>query len=688
MNFSIGHEVSLVYIGKARNLEASFYKDKKNQEFSKGINNGNLISSYGIGDYRLPSILIKNGDGSYCSSFSFHSYKEMEGDYEIKGLPSSHGKGKTLVFSFIDNDNEIKAEVFVSSFSDCSCFSSSVKITNNSGEKITIERLSSLQIDFPFGEDEVYSFDGCWAKERMKHKTLLKGGRLEVDSFTGSSSAFHNPAVVIKNKAGYFGINLIYSGEHKTSIETDGYMRTRVQTGINDFMFSFDLLPGESFHSPEACLFQGESVDEISSSSHEFIKKHILPPFWAGKPAPIVFNSWEGVYFDFDGPLLLKMARKAKELGGELFVVDDGWFGKRDNEFSSLGDWTDYEKKTGGIGKLADEIRGLGLKFGIWMEPEMISQESSIYVSHPEYALVIPGKKPIKQRNQLYMDLTRKEVRDYVVFSVGNVLDATKASYLKWDYNRNFTDIFSASFPNREYLFRYMLGFYEVVSRIQKEHPLVLMEGCASGGARFDLGILCYFPQIWTSDNTDPRARIPIDMSTLLFYPSQTTCNHIACSPNNNSHLTSSLEDRFNTALLGNLGYELNPCLLTEKEEREVKKQTALYKKLRPFLLEADSYLLGDLPFTPLGGEIYVSKDQAEALAIFIQMRKTREKRLRLKGLNPKLNYKIGNRPKPVSGEEIMTKGIPIRELKYKVSKENTDKIGTLRVLIKSELSD
>jgi alpha-galactosidase len=554
--------------------------------------------------------------------------------------------------------------------------SSSIKNVGNNIFKI--RKFSSAQIDLDGSSPTVYSFDGSWAHERILHQTILNGGRMEIDSDTGSSSCFHNPLVIVKNDSTFYGLNLLYSGNHKTSIEVGDQNHIRIKTGINDFLFAYEVKSQETFYAPEAVIEVSDNLDDLSLNYQGLIRKHILPE--NKKIPPLLFNSWEGVYFNFNHDKIIGMARKAKDLGAELFVLDDGWFANRNDDSSSLGDWFDNPTKTGGIASLADEIRSLGLQFGIWMEPEMISENSLLYKKHPEYAMTIPSRPPIRQRNQLMLDLTNDEVLKFVFDSVCKVLDKTKASYLKWDYNRNFTDVFSSQYHASEYGYRYIVNLYKVMKALTEKYPQVLFEGCASGGARYDLGILSYFPQIWCSDNTDPLARLYIQSGTHFGYPNETMCCHVSSFMNDISHHSSRLEDRFNIALAGNLGYELDPTKLSRTDIQSIKKQIEFYKSQRSFLLKANSYLLGDYCNSAFGGFELVSSDKNKALAI-IAITGSYQGSFFLKGLNPRYHYTLNHGSESFSGLDLMKKGIP-NVPPLKISGSYTCKLKTMRVLI------
>lgn len=656
----VENDYRFIYIGSKKD-----YKKECKKNANLIINNNRakascaLFSQYGTGDFRLPSILIRSNLGSYSTNFKFKEV--IKNDLNL--FKDFKGNVKETI-SFIYRDEFLNTELSVNfaSFKDCDGFISNTNLIN-SGNTIEINKLASFQYELFKNELKIISFDGTWHDERNYHESILKGGRIEIDSFTGTSSSFHNPFVIYKiDENNLISTNLIYSANHKTSIEIDGYKRTRIEVGVNDFLFLKSLKKNEKYSSPACYFTYGNSLDDIMNNNHDFVLNHILEEKYKMPPRDILFNSWEGVYFDFDRDKILNMAKKCKELGGELFVIDDGWFYKRDNEKSSLGDWEDYESKTGGIAKLSQDIRSLGLKFGIWMEPEMVSTNSKLYKEHEDYVLKIPGKEPIFERWQLHLDLSKKEVQDYIYDKISKVLKETKASYLKWDYNRNFTDIYKFG-ETKGYFDEYIEGFNNLLIRLRKDFSDVIFEGCASGGSRFDLGMLRYFSQIWTSDNNDALDRYKIESSTLLAYPNNVMCCHLCARQNNDTKRIFSTMDRFNIALMGNLGYELNPLTLTKKEENEIKQFNQYYKNNRDFLNRAKCLMLGDTFNKNYGGIIYIYKNKAIAILVTNE----KEATICLKGIKENKYYYCEEDKKTYLGKDLLENGIYLdaRDTKY-----------------------
>ncbi len=643
----------LAYIGK---------KEEKEEAIKKALsyldNNARakesfaLFSEYGKGDYRSPSLLLRSAIGSYSTAFRFERL--------IHNDPDSF-------LSFKDKIKESLTFVYKDDFYDCELFLSyaSMKGLNgflsytslsNHGKRIVVEKMASFQYEMLEETLKVVTLDGKWHDERNYHETKLNGGRLEVDSYTGTSSSFHNPFIMLKSgRSGILSTNLFYGGNHKSSLELDAYGRARLIVGESDFLFSRPLEQNETYSSPFCYIAGGSTVDDIANDNHAFIKNCLLEEGHKTAKREILFNSWEGVYFSFDHDKIIEMAKKSKELGGELFVIDDGWFYKRDDDSSSLGDWEDYVSKTGGIGRLSEEIRSLGLNFGIWMEPEMVSNDSKLYKEHPDYVLRIPGKEPIYERHQLHLDLSKKEVQDYLFDKVSHILDTCKASYLKWDYNRNFTDIYQIG-ESKGYFDSYLKGLESLLKRLRKRWKDVVFEGCASGGSRFDMFSLSYFPQIWTSDNNDALDRYKIESSTLLAYPPDTMCCHICARKNNDTGRLFPFADRFNIALLGNLGYELNPLSLSEKEEAEIKEANAYYKRNRAFLSASSLLFLGKPYLGETGGAIFLG----EKKAIAVLVAREKEAFIKLRGLKKEKRYYCEEDKKAYSGQELMRIGVKV----------------------------
>ena len=463
---------------------------------------------------------------------------------------------------------------------------------NEENSAVIIRRLMSMQIDLPQREYEMITLDGDWISEAHIHTRPVQPGCIVNESTTGASSNRHNPGVLLaeqgagENSGLVYGFNLLYSGSHYTAVERSPRDFVRVVSGIQPQGFCWRLPAGEMFRTPEeAMTVSAEGRNGVSGNFHRFIRENILRGEWKKKPRPVLLNNWEAHFFDFNEAKLLALAKQAKAVGAELFVLDDGWFGERNSDTAGLGDYTVNRKKLPqGMNGLAEKITAMGLRFGLWFEPEAVNPDSDLYRTHPEWALQQPGRQPSLGRHQLLLDLTRPEVRDYIVHNVTHILDHCPITYVKWDMNRHMSDLYSAVTPGGELPHRYILGLYEVLDRIFTPRPQILLESCSSGGNRFDLGMLCYSPQIWASDNTDPIERLSIQQGLSLFYPPCTMGAHVSQSPHQQTLRPTPLSTRFNVAAFGALGYEMDLGELSPQEKKQVAAQIEWYRQYRTTL--------------------------------------------------------------------------------------------------------
>ena len=550
------------------------------------------MSSYGKGDLREAFIEVVNPDGSRTSDFLFESFSQSKGrDGGTEGLPTSYGKDAE-VLTLILKDNDLTLELIYTVYSDTDVITRSARLINDGEADIKIEKIMSCQIDFDPGNYVFSTFTGAWAREMKRTDMSVSSARLVNSSYTGNSSNRANPFVMISKRGAseeygeVYGFNLVYSGNHYESVEKSPFEKVRFLSGINPTGFSWNLSKGESFLTPEAVMtYSFAGYNGMSGQMHDFVSKHILRGPWKDRLRPVLLNSWEASYFKISEGKLLRLARKAKSVGIELFVMDDGWFGERNDDTSSLGDWYPNKKKLPhGIKGICDKVRKLGLEFGIWVEPEMVNRNSELYRKHPEWAMEIPGKKHSEGRNQMVLDLANVEVQDYIIKAMSDVFSSADISYVKWDMNRNFTDIFSKSLPSDrqgEVCHRYILGLYRVMRELTGKFPNILFEGCASGGNRFDLGILSFFPQIWASDDSDAMARAEIQTGYSYGYPMSTVTAHVSDCPNHQTLRRTPIETRFNVASFGVLGYECNLCDMSKDDIEAVTAQIAMYKKWR-----------------------------------------------------------------------------------------------------------
>ncbi len=631
------------------------------------------MSSYGKGDVREAFLELVNADGSMTSDFLYEGYLESKGrDGGTEGLPTSYGEeAEVLTITLRDKDNGLKLELIYAVYPDCDVITRMSRLTNEGTDDIRIQKLMSCQIDLDPNSYVFSTFTGAWAREMKRTDMPVSSARLVNSSFTGNSSNRANPFCMISVRGAcedygeVYGFNLVYSGNHYESVEKSPYGKVRFLTGINPTAFEWKLSKGESFLTPEAVMtYSSMGYNGMSGQMHDFVSEHILRGPWKDRLRPVLLNSWEASYFKISEGKLLRLARRAKEAGIELFVMDDGWFGERNDDTSSLGDWfPDTAKLPGGVKGICNKVRALGLEFGIWVEPEMISRESGLYLAHPEWAMDIPGKSHSEGRNQMILDLANIEVQDHLINVMSRVFSSADISYVKWDMNRNFSDIFSRSLPadrQGEVTHRYILGLYRIMGELTRRFPDILFEGCASGGNRFDLGILSFFPQIWGSDDTDAACRAEIQTGYSYGYPMKTVTSHVSDCPNHQTLRRTPIETRFNVAAFGVLGYECNLVDMSPDDFAAVKAQIAMYKKWRDVMQfgrfyrrssVSDSSGSGMSVLEPMPGNdiswTVVSKDKTRAVSMTMQLMARPNVQwgvLKPMGLDPDKKYHIEGR--------------------------------------------
>ena len=564
------------------------------EEGSKFFLERNLLEYSGIGrgDYRHSPIELLMPDGTFVSDFVYESHRIYDKAYETASLPTAYGDAQTLEITLADKKfNDLKLKLNYVVFEECDVICRNVELINECDGPVYIRKLMSMMLDLADANYDMLTLDGDWGKEAHEHKRFLESGILVNESTVGASSNKHNPAfALIEQGADYergkvYGFNLIYSGNHYSAAERSTFDTARVMTGISPYCFLWKLSKGESFVTPEAVMtYSHTGLNTMMSNMHSFVNEHIVRGEHKNADRPIVLNNWEATFFNFNRSKILALARSAKKLGIEMFVLDDGWFGKRNSDTAGLGDWVENRKKLpGGIKSIAKAVNRMGMKFGLWFEPECVNPDSDLYRAHPDWAVSIEGRSLTLGRNQLVLDLTRKEVREYIIESVDRVLRGANIEYVKWDYNRHISDMYSSTLVQQgEFFHRYILGLYEVLDEIfNKRHPKILFESCSSGGNRFDLGMLCYSPQIWTSDNTDPIERLDIQGGIYNFYPQSTVSAHVSMAPHAQTLRDTPISTRFNVAAFGVLGYELDLSELTLAEMRQIKKQIEFYKANR-----------------------------------------------------------------------------------------------------------
>ena len=631
---------------------------------------------YGSADFRTPAFHAKYENGSAVTLLEYSGFEVFDGKKPLSGLPSvyveSDDEAQTLEITLCDKLTGLEIILSYTVFSEFDVIAKSVRAKNNGCEKINIRSILS-STTYLFDRDfEFVHLEGAWARERHIQRMPIISGEMSIDSKRVSSSHFHSPFLALartnttENSGEVYGLSLVYSGNFIAQTETDSRDLVRVNIGINPFGFEWLLSPGEEFQTPEVILtYSYKGFGEMSKTYHKLYRTRLCRGKYRDAERPVLINNWEATYFNFDEAKIVNVAKKAKSVGVELMVLDDGWFGKRNAANSSLGDWVaDPQKLPNGIDGLAQKIVDLGMDFGLWFEPEMVSEDSDLYCAHPDWCIHIDGRERTKGRNQLVLDLSRKEVRDYVVEAVCAVISSAKISYIKWDMNRNITEIGSpvlSSARQQELPHRYILGLYDVLERITTAYPDVLFEGCSGGGGRFDPGMLYYFPQYWTSDDTDAIERLYIQHGTSMVMPSSTMGAHVSAVPNHQIGRTTSLQTRGNVAMMGQFGYELDLEKLTEDEIEIVKEQIALYKSIREVIHKGDMYRLK----SPFEGNNtsweYVSEDKTRIVLMYCTISAkvvTGRVCVRLMGLRKDMLYRDTKTECVYTGEYLMNVGV------------------------------
>lgn len=634
--------------------------------------------SYGATDLRSPAIELQFLDGSTVSDFRYESHKIFKGKNKIKGLPAVYiedeNEADTLEIVLRDSLKDIKILLIYSVFGDFDVITRSAKILNSSKENVILNRALSMNVDFNHSKFDLIQLSGSWGRERQIIRREVNRGTQSVESRRGSSSHAQNPFISLVGKdtndhnGEAYGFSLVYSGNFLANTEVDMHGNTRVQLGINPFNFSWLLEPGEEFNTPEAVLvYSDNGLNGMSSIYHNIYGKRLCRGTYRDKERPILINNWEATYFDFNEKIIKDIAREASNLGIELFVLDDGWFGERNDDTSSLGDWyVNEEKIKGGLNKLATEINDMGIKFGLWFEPEMVSPNSKLYKEHPDWCIHIEGRTRSQARKQLILDFSRDEVCDEVIKRVSDILSSAPISYVKWDMNRNMTEVGSPAWPaerQKEVAHRYMLGLYRVLEAITSKFENVLFESCSGGGGRFDPGILYYMPQTWTSDNTDAIERLKIQFGTSLVYPPISMGCHVSASPNHQVERSTPINTRAVVAMAGNYGYELNITNLSDEEKSEVRNQIKLYKEIRNTVQFGDFYRIQS-PFEDNHvAWMVMSKDKKEIIVSYVRINaevNTLQRPLKLKYLDENARYKIIESNKIYGGDELMYIGLEV----------------------------
>lgn len=637
---------------------------------------------YGSTDLRTPAVELQFSDGTSATDFRYESHNIYAGKNKLNNLPATYvedeNEAMTLELTLVDSLKNVKLILSYSVFEEFDAITRSVKIINESNEDVNINRVLSANVDFRDSDYELLQLSGAWARERHIIRKEIRSGSQSIESRRGSSSHAQNPFMALVRKdtteqhGEVYGFSLVYSGNFLANVEVDMYENARAQIGINPFDFTWLLKSKEEFIAPEAVLvYSNEGLTGMSHIYNCLYGKRLCKGKYRDEVRPILINNWEATYFDFNETKIKEIAREATNLGMELFVLDDGWFGKRDDDNSSLGDWfVNEEKLKGGLNKLATEINEMGLQFGLWFEPEMVSPISELYKKHPDWCIHIPGRNRSEARRQLILDYSREDVCNYIIEKISEVLSSAPISYVKWDMNRNMSEIGSAKLPanrQREVAHRYILGLYKVLEEITTRFPDVLFESCSGGGGRFDPGMLYYMPQTWTSDNTDAIERLKIQFGTSMVYPNASIGCHVSAVPNHQVDRITPIETRGVVAMSGNFGYELDITKLPESEKEIIKEQVKLYKEIRETIQFGKCYRLSS-PFENNDiAWMFISKDCEEIIVSFVRtLAKPNSKFISLKlvGLDESSKYEILGENIIVGGDELMNIGLNVPELK------------------------
>lgn len=630
---------------------------------------------YGNGDFRSTAFAVENADGSMSCDLRYKSHTIRDGKYNLEGLPAVYASDKeaqTLEILMEDPVTGVKVVLLYGVLSAQDIITRSVCVKNESSGKIYLNKIESASLDFLYGDYELLTFYGRHAMERNVQRVPVVHGTQKIGSVRGTSSHQYNPMMILaekettEDKGNCYAMSFVYSGCFQGEVLKDQLNQTRMMLGLQEEAFRYPLERGEMFQAPEVILsYSSEGMNRLSQNLHHCIRQHICRGKYKEEIRPILINSWEAAYFDFTGDTIYELAKAAKEVNIDMLVMDDGWFGKRDDDNSGLGDWFVNEKKLGGtLGNLIKRINDLGVKFGIWIEPEMVSEDSDLYRKHPDWALTVPGRNPVRSRNQLVLDFSRKEVVDAIYDQICKVLDQGNIEYVKWDMNRSMAEVYSMTAEEQGSVqYDYMLGLYDFLERIISRYPDLLIEGCSGGGGRFDAGMLYYTPQIWCSDNTDAVDRVRIQYGTSFGYPVSAVGSHVSAVPNHQTGRKTSLHTRGVCAMAGTFGYELDPAKMTDEERREIREQIVEYKKYAQLVQNGLYYRLSNPFAEEIGAWEFVSEDGKEVLVNVVMLEihgNMTVNYVKMKGLCAGQFYKDSNTGKIYPAEALMEVGIPM----------------------------
>lgn len=637
--------------------------------------------AHGLGDYRESCIEVQTLSGHTGTSLSYISHHIYQGKPELKELPATFGSGEeceTLEILCEDKVTGVQVLLLYAAFRELDVISRSVKVINGGREAVYLKKVLSACLDVDNQEFEMLSMHGSWSRERHIQRQRLGYGRLSVESVRGESSHQEHPFAALvetgttQDAGAVYAMHFVYSGNFKVQAQVDQFDQVRMVMGIHPTDFCWKLEPGEEFQTPEVVMvYSGEGLGKMTRTFHDLYRSHLIRSPYKDKKRPVLINNWEATYFDFNTDKLIEIARQAAARGIEMLVMDDGWFGHRNDDNCALGDWdVNEDKLPGGLPYLVAEVNKLGLKFGIWLEPEMISPDSDLYRKHPDWAIAIPGREAGLARNQYVLDLSREEVFEYIYGKIAEVLRSANIEYVKWDMNRPLSDMGSAALPADrmgELHHRYVLALYRMQERLLQDFPDLLLENCSSGGARFDPGMLYYSPQIWCSDDTDAIERLLIQEGTALIYPLSAIGAHVSDCPNHGTGRLTPFETRGYVALAGTFGYELDITKIPPADQEQIPGQVALYHKYNDLIRTGDYYRLASYRenhFYDCYG--VVSKDKKEALFTFIQVLNRphhRSRRIKLKGLQEDKYYRVEDSGEIYAGDTLLKAGILIPSL-------------------------
>ncbi|UTR13781.1 alpha-galactosidase [Salipaludibacillus sp. LMS25] len=632
--------------------------------------------SYGTTDFRYPAHMITNQIGSHITNFQFRHYEIRKGKPALEGLPATYveddSEAETLEITLVDDVLKSRLVLSYTIFTGRSVLTRNAKFINEGNEAFYLNNAMSANVDFPDDDFEMVHLNGAWAREaHVDWQPLFKGNQ-SVSSSRGASSHVHNPFLALKRPDAtehfgeVYGFSLVYSGNFLAQVEVDTYSVSRIMMGIHPFQFKWKLNPNEAFQTPECVMVYSETgLNGMSQTYHELYRNRLVRGYWRDKSRPILINNWEATYFQFNEEKVLNIVEAAKDLGIELFVLDDGWFGERHDDTSSLGDWfVNTHKLPNGIKGLSEKVEALGLQFGLWFEPEMVSKDTKLFEKYPEWVISTPNRRQSHGRNQFVLDFSRDEVVDYVFDMMDDIISTSKISYIKWDMNRYITEAYSTSLDvdqQGEVFHRYILGVYKLYERLIEKYPKILFESCAGGGARFDPGLLFYAPQTWASDDTDAIERLKIQYGTSMIYPLSSIGSHVSAVPNHQVGRMTPIDTRANVAYFGTFGYELDITKVSNEEKRAIKGQVAFFKEYRHLIRTGDFYRL----LSPFNSNevswMVVSEDKKEAIVAYYKvLAKPNDKyyRLKLKGLDPEKLYQMKGMTTSHYGDELMNIGI------------------------------